>query len=30
MRALTVAIVADPRAAIVAALAGGFFSHWRV
>lgn len=20
---------ADPRAAIVAALAGGFFSHWR-
>lgn len=38
MRALAAAIVvglvalgagADPRAAIVVALAGGFFSHWR-
>lgn len=38
MNALTAAIIvglaalglgADPRAAIVAALAGGFFSHWR-
>lgn len=38
MRPLAAAIVvglvalgagADPRAAIVAALAGGFFSHWR-
>lgn len=38
MSALTTAIVAglaalglgaDPRAAIVFALAGGFFSHWR-